>query len=419
MEKWAVTFLIAASCVVSVAPVRCHYGRQPDECPWRDHRRFLDTRGKRQAENLGPSPRMGGIMRGRLASALFLVVLGMMVLSPAAAQQTSPDSDYLIVPGQRAGPTTLGPGQWKDFTDRFDLLERSEVREGTINVLWKTRGDRLTTLGTVLTEGCVHTPPPPCEVLQIIVNDSDYATAEGLHVGVTQQKVQDTLGLPSRLLTMNPHTRVLVYASGIMFATNDKSGEFTVVGIVILPPKDVDKVVATLLPAVAQQSSPENYLIVPGKRMGPAILGDRVTKVIDVLGPPDVYDVAPGVQDFGWVLEKPAPGTPPESLHYFDVNATATRVEKIVRVIIAGDPRYATADGLHVGSTDQEVQDKLGVPTKTSTGATSRSLVYASGIIFIVREQNDSSFRVSKIIVISPRCLEPSPPRDLCTVVID
>lgn len=172
-----------------------------------------------------------------------------------------------------------------------------------------------------------------------------------------------------------------------------------------------------LLPAAAQQPS-DNYIIIPGKRIGPAILGDRVTKVIEVLGRPDIYDVAPGVQEFGWLLEKPAPGTPSESLHYLDVNATATRVEKIVRVIIAGDPRYATADGLHVGSTEQEVQDKLGVPSKTETGATSRSLVYASGIIFIVREQNDSSFRVTMITVISPRCLEPSPPRDLCTVVI-
>ncbi len=178
--------------------------------------------------------------------------------------------------------------------------------------------------------------------------------------------------------------------------------------------------VLALLPAVAQQPSPvtDNFLIVPGKQIGSAILGDRIKKVIDVLGPPDVYDLAKGVQEFTWLLEpKPKSETPPESPRVFYVNTTADTVEKIVLVMVAGDPQYTTADGLHVGSTDQEVQDKLGAPTQVGTGTNKHVLLYASGIIFVTSDkQGDSLFRVATIRVISPRCFETVPPRDLCTV---
>lgn len=52
----------------------------------------------------------------------------------------------------------------------------------------------------------------------------EYATAEGLHVGMLENQVRDVLGEPNRII-MEKDAHLLLYSSGILFDVNDKSGD--------------------------------------------------------------------------------------------------------------------------------------------------------------------------------------------------
>lgn len=175
-----------------------------------------------------------------------IAVVTVLALSPAAAQQTLPDDNHLIVPGQRVGAIKLGAARWKDLNAVLTLSDMSDVRKGTVEVLWSSRDPKPATFATILTAECGKvSTQDKCRVLEILVAGSpEYATAEGLHIGVPEKQVRDILGEPNRSdrLSQPPYFLTLMYSSGISFSMSDETGEYRVETISVRPPnclKDV------------------------------------------------------------------------------------------------------------------------------------------------------------------------------------
>ncbi len=180
-------------------------------------------------------------MPGRMNVFLGTVLVGVLALSPAAAQQTSPTNDYLIVPGQRIGPVKLGANV-KDVAFAFDLVDMVQIKDGkVVAMLWLSRGPtRGGTLNIFATPECANTLTfalPKCRILEAyITNDPEYVTAEGLHIGVLEKQVRGVLGEANRIIA-EKDAHSLLYSSGILFYVSDKLGEDSqkVTGISVRP----------------------------------------------------------------------------------------------------------------------------------------------------------------------------------------
>lgn len=132
-------------------------------------------------------------------------------------------------------------------------------------------------------------------------------------------------------------------------------------------------------------------LIVPGHGIGSVTLGMDVQEVAFLLDVPRITQVQPdGTVEYSWV-------EPPDEAG-LGVRATADGL--VYEVFIAKDGRYATQDGLGVGSSDSRVRRTLGEPSRVempSQGIT--SLRYDQiGVAFDIDPN-----RVSRITVFTPR----------------
>ncbi len=97
--------------------------------------------------------------------------------------------------------------------------------------------------------------------------------------------------------------------------------------------------------AAAQVAAPNDHLIVPWKRIGPAALGMTVAELVGVMGEP--VSKWPGIVDvYNW----------------HDVSVTVTKDSSWPTQICTLNPAYATAEGVHPGSTDESVDALLGRP---------------------------------------------------------
>ena len=160
-------------------------------------------------------------------------------MSPAPAPQTPPDDNHLIVPGQRIGPIKLG-ANIKDVMavlgrpiDVADIISGEPIFIGWSSIQSSGGTPQFRpgrTLGTWVTLECNDPQTlntPKCRILEIVVFDPDYATAEGLHVGVPEERVRNVLGEPDRVIKGggvalgNENSHSLLYAAGILFSVND------------------------------------------------------------------------------------------------------------------------------------------------------------------------------------------------------
>ncbi len=103
---------------------------------------------------------------------------------------------------------------------------------------------------------------------------------------------------------------------------------------------------AALSPAAQAEIPVSNdHLIVPWKRIGPVALGMTTGELIRVMGEP--VSKWPGVVDvYNW----------------HDVSATVTKDGLWATQICTLNPAYATAEGVHPGSTDDALTALLGRP---------------------------------------------------------
>lgn len=158
---------------------------------------------------------------------------------------------------------------------------------------------------------------------------------------------------------------------------------------------------ALLLAASAVAQTPAgDFLIVPGAGIGPTRLGMPIGEVLRLAGPPQpAFSQVPG--------QGATPASTGDRLYYWFTGrgsrTAATNGEgRVVMLGVFNDPRFATRDGLHVGSTRAEVERVLGTPTRESPNPRTDSveLVYdPMGIMFVVR---GTPAQVVGIVVFEP-----------------
>jgi hypothetical protein len=140
-------------------------------------------------------------------------------------------------------------------------------------------------------------------------------------------------------------------------------------------------VVATTVPA--QAATPAALLIVPGRSVGPIVLGMRMTQVFQFLGPP----------------ERRVPSG--ETIKFFWPRRGLTvRVDRDGRVaaIFVESPSYRTARGIGVGSTRDEVVAAYGPAPQAQEDRATLILVYTRlGITFAINKEREN--RVDMLMV--------------------
>jgi hypothetical protein len=143
-------------------------------------------------------------------------------------------------------------------------------------------------------------------------------------------------------------------------------------------------VVAAAAPRVSGQSPDPQFLVIPGRSVGPVALGMTVDKVEAALGSPTKVDQDASSQWYTWR------DLPPRSL------AVEMQSNIVVLISIAHDPRYRTRDGLGDGDTVDRVQKMLGRPSHVRPLTGYAMLEYKSlGVAFVV----DNTHHVTGIIV--------------------
>ncbi|MDR5682580.1 MAG: hypothetical protein QN163_00935 [Armatimonadota bacterium] len=134
---------------------------------------------------------------------------------------------------------------------------------------------------------------------------------------------------------------------------------------------------------VVQAATPTSLLIVPGRSVGPIVLGMRMTQVFQVLGPPEGREPGDQTIKFFW---------PRRGL--------TVRVDRDGRVdaIFVESPAYRTARGVGVGSTRDEVVGAYGPAPQAQEDRTTLILSYTPlGITFAIAKDRGS--RVHLVMV--------------------
>jgi hypothetical protein len=162
------------------------------------------------------------------------------------------------------------------------------------------------------------------------------------------------------------------------------------------------------LPSIAAQrsSAVNDRLIVPGERIGRVKLGASAKDVVAWLGQPDVFDAG---YDYG-LMSWPSG----DKAEHGSLTIAIASKYQIVAVMVLGDSRYATSEGLHVNVPEQQVRDALGEPARTVAQRNERSLQYSRGILFNVNYQPGDAYQtVTGIQIVSPNCFRDASP-DRC-----
>ncbi|GEM_PF-1928580 len=155
-------------------------------------------------------------------------------------------------------------------------------------------------------------------------------------------------------------------------------------------------VLLTASPAAAQQT---RYLVVPGVGIGPIKLGMSIATVAQMLGEPMPSDnlLEPGISEpngthgYSW-----------RDRHVFvETNSAGT-----VYYVGAAMPGVVTAEGFGYGTDMDEVQDRLGVPSRMVPVGNSIRMIYDErGIQFAVSMLvgTDHYHKVDAVGVFAPR----------------
>jgi hypothetical protein len=114
-----------------------------------------------------------------------------------------------------------------------------------------------------------------------------------------------------------------------------------------------------------------DQVIVPGERIGPIAIGMKGATLLDAMGAPDSTDRMKnaGIENYA------AAG----------LEATVMDDSQQVISITTDSAQYATAEGVHIGSSDFEVRSRMGAPTTSVTNDLGvEALCYERGVTFFV-----------------------------------
>jgi hypothetical protein len=137
-------------------------------------------------------------------------------------------------------------------------------------------------------------------------------------------------------------------------------------------------------PAIAAPGG--QFLVVPGRRIGPVAIGMRLDAVENIFGRPSKVDPSGRTQWYEWK----APDDRFRSI------AVETVQDTVVLISLAHDPRYRTREGLGDGTALAEVERVLGRPSSVvRLGGFSIVQYRKHGIGFVT----DGSGRVTGIVI--------------------
>jgi hypothetical protein len=103
----------------------------------------------------------------------------------------------------------------------------------------------------------------------------------------------------------------------------------------------------------AAASSADQFLVVPGRSMGPVVIGMRLDAVERILGAPTTSDTSSATYWYEWKA--------PED-HLRSI-AVETSQNVVILISLAHDPRYRTSAGLGDGTMMGDVERALGRPS--------------------------------------------------------
>ena len=135
---------------------------------------------------------------------------------------------------------------------------------------------------------------------------------------------------------------------------------------------------------VSAQSPDPNFLVVPGRSVGPVALGMTMDNVKALWGSPTKVERDANSQWYTWR------DSPPRSV------AVEMQSNMVVMISIAHDPRYRTRDGLGDGDSVDRIQRLLGRPSHVRPLPGFSMLEYKSlGVAFVI----DQTHHVTGVIV--------------------
>src|SRR5579859_2905577 len=155
--------------------------------------------------------------------------------------------------------------------------------------------------------------------------------------------------------------------------------------------------VALTVGSAMAQSVSDEFLVTPGKSIGPIQLGMAIPDVVKILGTPKrtitnlksmVLSLPEGSTLFDW----PPAVVRPNVTGQTGFAVITGKDGMVFEVQSPFDARYHTAEGLHPDSKVQEVTDKLGAPDRQPSAPGALFQVYDRlGLAFVI--ENDRQYR--------------------------
>lgn len=309
----------------------------------------------------------------RLLIAL-IVLLSWLLPAPLAVAQA--EDDRLVVPGERIGQlrlaarladlearygkgTSQGRGLWDGSTYyNFPAAAFSVIADNmTGNLLW------------VSVCACGTNPW------------RDHATADGLKLGVPEEQVVAAMGTPARIFTDAQGKSLYYPAKGINF-TLAAGGDVA------------DRVESYRI--YWPNRSPGDTVIVPGRRISGVGVGTAGQTAVAALGG-------------GFISVRQGP----VELYHWPHFALLIFVEggRVAQVSVFYEPlheaiglRYATAQGVGIGSTRDQVRTAFGEPVQRQLQGPAEAWVYPSqGVVFNVAVSGPQAGQIVGVGVFAPR----------------
>lgn len=306
-------------------------------------------------------------------TAIALIAMALAGMQMQALAQ--PADDKLVVPGERIGPLKLasrladleamygratpqGRGLW-DLSTMYgwDAIGLRVIAGTTGNVLWMSVCP------------CGSNPW------------AGFTTAEGLGFGATEEQVRAAMGPPSRTVGDASGKALHFAAQGIAFVFESGGPQ-------------ADKVSGVYV--YWKHRSPGDTVVVLGRRISSVTVGAPVSAVQSQLGTGFTY-VRPGnFEVYHW---------PSYALAIFVQDGRVVQVDAYYDEYHDDlKIRYATTQGLGIGSTREEVRAAFGEPPQRELRGPIEAWVYMNqGIVFNVAISGSLTGRIVGVGVFAPR----------------
>jgi hypothetical protein len=194
---------------------------------------------------------------------------------------------------------------------------------------------------------------------------AEHATADGMRLGMAEQDLTSVIGAPERTHTSGGHRSLYYDRRGIRF-TLPESG----------PLAGRVRELRIIWPSVSRGDT----LIIPGQRISGADVGAPIDEALALLGGGYLRSESqPGFHVYYW------PHLELSLLARSDRVVTVRTSEPVEAVAL----RYATTDGLGVGSSAADIRQAYGQPGETTPATDGLWWIYRSqGIMFALDDQS-------------------------------